>query len=91
MRWLRGQGGQHGLHTECGSICRWVASLVHRQVLEQGRGQKVNVRHRPLVNQQANRKIHTDPELSLQPDERASRRRMRIKSCFHQYEAQKST
>ena len=31
--------GEHGQHTWCGSLCRWVASLAHRQALEQGRGQ----------------------------------------------------
>ena len=39
-RWAR----EHGIHILRGSLCRWVASLVaslaHRQVLEQGRGQK---------------------------------------------------
>ena len=31
---------EHGLHTECGPLRRWVANLAHRQVLEQGRGQR---------------------------------------------------
>ena len=35
-KWAR----EHGLHTECGSLCRWVASLADQQVLEQGRGQR---------------------------------------------------
>ena len=35
-RWAR----EHGTHILRGSLCRWVASLAHRQVLEQGRGQK---------------------------------------------------
>ena len=30
-------------------LCRWVESLAHRWVLEQGRGQMLNVRPRPLV------------------------------------------
>ena len=33
-KWAR----EHGLHTWCGLLCRWVASLANRQVLEQGRG-----------------------------------------------------
>ena len=30
----------HGFHTECGPLRRWVDSLAHRTVLKQGRGQK---------------------------------------------------
>ena len=41
MRWLHGQGGHESTdYTECGLLCRWVASLAHRQVLGQGRGRK---------------------------------------------------
>ena len=35
-KWAR----EHGLHTECGPLCRWVENLAHRHVLEQGREQK---------------------------------------------------
>ena len=45
-RWAQ----EHGIHTECGPLCRWVASLAHRQVLGTRTWAEVNVRPRPLVN-----------------------------------------
>ena len=40
MRWLHGQSGHESTgDTQSGPQCRWVASLAHRQVLKQGRGQ----------------------------------------------------
>ena len=40
---------EHGLHTKCGSLCRWVASVAHRKVLETRTRANENVRPRPLV------------------------------------------
>ena len=42
MRWLHGQSGHEstGYTRSVVPMRRWVASLAHRQVLEQGRGQK---------------------------------------------------
>ena len=37
LKWAR----EHGLHTVCGPMRRWVAGLAHQQVLD-------NVRPRPL-------------------------------------------
>ena len=44
-KWAR----EHVIHIYCGSLCRWVASLAHRQVLETGTRANVNVRPRPLA------------------------------------------
>ena len=45
QNWAR----EHGIHTKCGSSCRWVASLAHRQVLETRTRANANVRPRPLA------------------------------------------
>ena len=43
-RWAR----EHGQHSLCGSLCRWVPSLAHRQVLGTRTWAEVNVRPRNL-------------------------------------------
>ena len=50
-------GRDHGLHTVCGPMRRWVAGLAHRKVLETRTWAEVNVRPRPLeIIEQAKRK-----------------------------------
>ena len=78
---------EHGLHNVwffcVGGLGSWPIDMCSNK--DAGKGQHET---RPFVNQQADREVHTDPELSLQPVERASRRRMRSESCLRQDETQ---
>ena len=53
-KWAR----EHGLHIHCGSLCRWVASLAHRQVLGTRTWADVNVRPRPLEKVDRHPKVY---------------------------------